>query len=220
MVEPGLTEGLAGRIEHTNLKAEATGADILRLCGEAVEYGFYSVCVGPCYVRLARESLGKGSMVRVTTVAGFPLGLSASKTKAHEAQLALHDGADEVDMVMAIGAAREGLWDIVGDDIASVRTAVPGMVLKVIIETGHFSAEEIARAVKVASDAGADYVKTSTGFGPRGASLEDIRIMREAAGGRAKVKAAGGIRTQEQATAMIDAGADLIGTSSGPHIII
>lgn len=210
---------LASRIEHTLLKPEAASADIRMLCEEAMAHGFYSVCVAPVHVATAREFLGQGSMVRVTTVAGFPLGFSLPQTKAYEAERAGADGAHEVDMVMAIGAAKEGLWDVVRSDIKSVRIAAPRMVLKVIIETGHFSASQIARAVKEAVRAGADYVKTSTGLGPRGASIEDIAIMLDAAGGKAKVKAAGGIRTREQAVAMINAGAHLIGTSSGTEIV-
>ncbi len=155
----------------------------------------------------------------MTTVAGFPLGTSAPEVKAREAALAAQAGAQEVDMVMRVGAACEGRWDIVESDIRAVRSAVPGAVLKVIIETCYLDRARKLRAVEAVVNAGADYVKTSTGFGPSGATVEDVVLLKEAAGGRVKVKAAGGIRTYEDAVSMIEAGADLIGTSNGPSIV-
>ena len=209
---------IAGLIEHTRLRADATEEDLDKLCHEALEFGFYSVCIAPCHVPFVRGLLDqrhgqRGEKTRVTTVAGFPLGTSAPEVKAREAALAAQAGAQEVDMVMRIGAAREGRWDIVESDIRAVREAVPDAVLKVIIETCYLDRALKLRAVEAVIRAGADYVKTSTGFGPSGATVEDVMLLKEAAGGRIKVKAAGGIRTIEDAVSMIQAGADLIGTS-------
>lgn len=204
-------------IEHTSLKAEATGDEIRRLCAEVLEYGFYSACVPPVYVSLARELLD--GRARVTTVAGFPLGASLSEVKALEARSAVSEGADEVDMVMLVGAALDGDWDLVEADIRAVREAVPEAVLKVIIEACHLSDGQKGLSVESLVRAGADFVKTSTGFGPSGATVEDVRLLKEAAAGRIKIKAAGGIGTLEDALAMIDAGADLIGTSSGVKLV-
>jgi deoxyribose-phosphate aldolase len=208
---------LARLIEHTLLKAEATDEDIRGLCEEAVEFGFHSACVLPCHVRMAREALG--GRARVTTVAGFPLGASVPEVKALEAGRAVSDGAQEVDMVMRVGAALDDRWDMVEDDIKSVREAIPGAVLKVIIEACFLSDEQKLAAVDAAARAGADFIKTSTGFGPSGATVEDVRLLKEAASGRVKVKAAGGIGSYAQAVSMVEAGADLIGTSSGVRII-
>jgi deoxyribose-phosphate aldolase len=154
----------------------------------------------------------------VVTVAGFPHGTSTSAAKAREAADAVTAGAQEVDMVMAIGAARAGDWRTVEADIRAVRDAVPGAVLKVILETGYFDDAAIGRAAQVCVVAGADFVKTSTGYGPRGATVDDVRLLRDAVGGRARVKASGGIRTAEQARALVEAGASRIGTSSGVQI--
>ena len=213
---------IAGLIEHTLLRADATEEDLDKLCHEALEFGFYSVCIAPCHVPFVRGLLDqrvdqrvdqRGEKTRVTTVCGFPLGTSRRDVKAREAALAAQAGAQEVDMVMRIGAAREGRWDIVESDIRAVREAVPDAVLKVIIETCYLDRARKLRAVEAVIRAGADYVKTSTGFGPSGATVEDVMLLKEAAGGRIKVKAAGGIRTIEDAVSMIQAGADLIGTS-------
>lgn len=215
-----MTGGIARFIEHTLLRADATEGDLVKLCHEALEFGFYSVCVAPCNVPFARELLDqKEGMTRVTTVSGFPLGTSGPEVKAIEARLAVESGADEVDMVVRIGSAREGRWDVVERDIGAVREAVPGAVLKVIIETCYLDRAQKLRAVEAVVNAGADYVKTSTRFGPSGATVEDVALLKEAARGRVKVKAAGGIRTYEDAVSMIEAGADLIGTSSGPSIV-
>ncbi len=213
-----MVEGVACRIEHTLLRADATEQDLERLCHEALEFGFYSVCIAPCHVPFVREFLDqrvdqRGGKTRVTTVCGFPLGTSETETKAREAELAVANGADEVDMVMRVDAALEGRWDIVEGDIRAVREAVLNAVLKVIIETCYLDRARKLRAVEAVVNAGADYVKTSTGFGPSGATVEDVALLKEAAGGRVKVKAAGGIRTHEDAVSMIQAGADLIGTS-------
>ena len=219
-----MVEGIAGLIEHTLLRADATEEDLERLCHEALEFGFYSVCTSPCHVPFVRGFLDqrvdqRGEKTRVTTVCGFPLGTSRTDVKAREAALAAQAGAQEVDMVMRIGAACEGRWDIVESDIRAVREAVPDAVLKVIIETCYLDRALKLRAVEAVIRAGADYVKTSTGFGPSGATVEDVMLLKEAAGGRIKVKAAGGIRTYEDAVSMIQAGADLIGTSNSRFLI-
>jgi deoxyribose-phosphate aldolase len=207
---------LADCVEHTLLRADATPDDVARLCGEASAHGLFGVCVSPVYVEAARKWAGE--RVCVVTVAGFPLGANTPAAKAREASEAVGAGAREVDMVMAIGAARAGDWSAVGADIRAVRAAVPGAVLKVILETGYFDAPSIARAAQVSVDAGADFVKTSTGFGPRGATVEDIRVLRDAVGERARIKASGGIRTAVDARALVEAGAARIGTSNGVAI--
>lgn len=209
---------LAAHIEHTLLRADATPTDVERLCSDATTSSLFGVCVSPVYVSLARDCV-RGSAVRVVTVAGFPLGTSTSLAKAFEAELAVRDGADEVDMVMALGLARAGRWSDVEADIRAVRERIPGRVLKVILETGHFDADDVRRAALVAVDGGADFVKTSTGFGPRGATVEDIRLLHETVRGRAAVKASGGIKTLEQALELLEAGATRIGTSSGAAIV-
>jgi len=211
-------EELACLVDHTLLKPEATEADIKKLCREAGQYKFFSVCVNPSYVKLASKLL-RGSGVKVCTVVGFPLGANATEVKIFEAQKGLEDGASEVDMVANIGALRGGNFDLAGKDIMGVAEAAKewGAVVKVILETGLLSDGEIAEACKVCEWAGADFVKTSTGFGPRGASVEDVRLIKRSC--RLKVKASGGIRNLEQFLAMIEAGADRIGTSAGVAII-
>jgi len=209
---------LAKYIDHTMLKPTATPADIEKLCREADEHYFYAVCVNPAFVPLAKKTLG-ASPVRVAAVIGFPLGANTSLVKAAEAALAVAQGADELDMVIPVGLALVGDWEAVTADVRAVRQAAPGAVLKVILETGYLSEEQIRRAAKAALDGGADYLKTSTGFGPRGASLEDVRLLAEVAGGKAKVKAAGGIRNREDAWKMIEAGASRLGTSSGVALV-
>jgi len=213
---------IARRIEHSLLAATATGDDIRVLCAEALEHGFYSVCINPSRLRQAMEALS-GSGVRVTTVVGFPLGAAAPHTKVREAMEALYQGADEVDMVMDIGAALEGDWDTVRRGISEVFSAIKGPsedpVLKVIIECCYLSYEQKRTAIEIVAEAGADYVKTSTGFGPSGAAVEDVSLMRDILKGRARIKAAGGIKSLESLMAMVDAGADLIGTSSGVSIM-
>jgi deoxyribose-phosphate aldolase len=204
-------------IEHTLLRAEATPADIEVLCAEAVENRLFGVCVPPRYVGGARLRLGP-SGVALVTVVGFPLGYSAAETKAEEARRAVAAGADEIDMVIAVGLARAGEWEQVTDDVRAVRAACPGRVLKVILETGLLSESEVQRAAECAVTAGAEFVKTSTGFGPRGASVRDVELLAEAIGGRARIKASGGIRTAAEARALIAAGAARIGTSNGVGI--
>ena len=207
---------LASYIDHTLLKPIATKADILKLCEEAKQYHFASVCVNPCWVSLCAETL-KGTGVKVCTVIGFPLGANTSEIKAAEAALAIKQGADEVDMVINIGALKEGNTDYVYRDILAVRKASEGKILKIIIETSYLTDEEKKIACKLSAKAGADFVKTSTGFSNAGATAEDVKLMKEASG--ISVKASGGVRTKEDALKMIEAGASRLGASAGIQII-
>jgi deoxyribose-phosphate aldolase len=205
---------LSPLIDHTLLKAEATGAQVEILCAEALDHGFASVCVNPLWVPLA-ASLVKGSLVRICTVVGFPLGASAFRAKALEAELALEDGAQEVDMVLAIGAAKAGDWDAVRRDLVAVRAVVPrATVLKVILETCLLEDAEKVRVCELARDAGLDFVKTSTGFSTGGATEADVALMRHTVGPSVGVKASGGIRTYETALRMVHAGATRLGLSA------
>ncbi len=208
---------LAKYIDHTLLKADAAVSDIVKLCEEAAEHRFAAVCVNPVYVELAAHILA-GSGVKVATVVGFPLGATYTAVKVLETQQAIQRKADEIDMVVNIAAAKAGLWDAVTDDIRQVVAAAAGQPVKVILETALLSDDEKRHACEAALAAGASYVKTSTGFGPGGATEEDVRLMRAAVGDRAGVKASGGIRTKEQAERMIAAGATRLGTSAGVAI--
>ncbi|MEJ2183936.1 MAG: deoxyribose-phosphate aldolase [Nitrospirota bacterium] len=214
-MEPG---ELAALIEHTLLRPGAGERDVRALCAEAREYGFFAVCVHPVHVSLARGLLGE-SPVRVATVVGFPLGMNLTPVKVYEAMQAALEGADELDMVMKVGAAREGRWEAVQRDMADVVLATPELTHKVILECALLSDEEKVRAARAAVEAGAEFVKTSTGFGPWGARVEDVGLLREAVGGRAGVKAAGGIKTLADLLSMVRAGAARIGTSSGVAIM-
>ena len=210
---------IAKTIDHTLLKPEATAADIQALCREAKQYGFASVCVNTCYVRLASELL-RGSGVKVCCTVGFPLGAMAPKAKAFEAAQAVADGAEEVDMVLWIGALRQGNTAAVQADIEGVVNAChPRAIVKVILETCLLTDAQIETACRLCVAAGADYVKTSTGFSTAGATAEHVALMKRAVGGRAKVKAAGGIRTYEDAVKMLNAGADRLGASAGIAIV-
>ena len=209
---------LAPYIDHTLLKATATPADIVTLCQEARTYSFKAVCINPQHVALCRSELA-GSGVLIATVCGFPLGATTSAQKADEARASVQNGADEIDMVIAIGSAISGDWEYVQADIAAVRAATAGRVLKVIIETCYLSDEQKERATEAAVRAGADFVKTSTGFGTGGATLADVELMRRIVAGRAQIKAAGGVRTPADAEAMIAAGATRLGTSGGVGLV-
>lgn len=210
---------IAKYIDHTLLKAEATEAQIAALCEEAKSFGFASVCVNPAWVSYAKEKLS-GSGVKVCTVIGFPLGATTSETKVFETKNAIENGAEEVDMVINIGWLKSGRFDLVKEDIRKVAEAAAGKALvKVIIETCLLTEEEKVRACQLAVEAGADFVKTSTGFSVGGATVEDVRLMRETVGTKAGVKASGGIRTLEDAKKMIEAGATRLGTSSGTAIV-
>lgn len=201
-------------IDHTILKADATEKDVRRLCDEARAYGFATVCVNSCWTALAAELLA-GSGVGVTTVVGFPLGAMSTAGKAAETAAAVADGATEIDMVINIGRLKAGDDDFVRDDIAAVVKAAGDAGVKVIIECCLLTDAEKVRACEASVAAGAAFVKTSTGFSTGGATVEDVRLMRATVGDRCKVKAAGGIHTREEALAMIEAGADRLGCSSG-----
>lgn len=209
---------LAQYIDHTLLRPEATTQDIKRLCASAETYQFASVCVNPVFVEIAVGIL-KESSVKVCAVIGFPLGATRSAVKAFEVKEVVRLGAQEVDMVMNIGALRNQYYDLVREDIGSVVSAANGALVKVILETGYLTKSETRRACVLAREAGAHYVKTSTGFGPRGATLYDIKLMREMVGESMGVKASGGIRTFEKALKLIKVGASRLGTSAGVDII-
>lgn len=199
--------------DHTILKADAGKAAVKKICEEAKEYGFMSVCVNGYYTAYVAKLLEE-SDVRVCTVVGFPLGQMSSKAKAMEAKLAVEDGADEVDMVINVGALKDGDDDLVLQDIGAVKKACGHALLKVIIETCLLTEEEKKRACRLAKEAGADFVKTSTGFSTGGATPEDVALMREAVGKTMGVKASGGIRDRETAQKMVEAGASRLGTSA------
>ena len=214
-----MENNIAKMIDHTLLKADTTKAQIMKLCEEAKQYGFASVCVNPTWVATAAELL-KGTDVKVCTVIGFPLGASTPETKAFETKNAIENGAEEVDMVINIGALKDGNDDLVERDIRAVVEAAKGKALvKVIIETCLLTEEEKVRACQLAVKAGADYVKTSTGFSTGGATTEDVALMRKTVGKNIGVKASGGVRDIKSAMAMIEAGATRIGTSSGVAIV-
>lgn len=215
----GIDREMARMIDHTLLKPDASPEQIRQLCEEARAYGFASVCVNPCNCALAQEAL-RGSDARVCTVIGFPLGASTSLVKAVEARDAMANGAEEVDMVINIGALKAGRDDLVLRDIRAVVEAAGGQALvKVIIETGLLSDEEKVRACVLAKRAGADFVKTSTGYGPGGATVEDVALMRRTVGDSMGVKASGGVRDARTARAMVRAGATRIGASAGVAIV-
>jgi len=213
------TKNIAAMIDHTLLKPEATKQQIEALCQEAKEYKFASVCVNPTWVSTAKELL-QGSGVMVCTVIGFPLGATTSETKAFETKNAIDHGAEEVDMVINIGALKDGNDELVENDIRAVVEAAKGKAhTKVIIETSLLSKEEKIRACELSLKAGADFVKTSTGFSTGGATPEDIALMRKTVGPDMGVKASGGVRSTEDVQKMIEAGATRIGASSSIAII-
>ena len=201
-------------IDHTMLKADASSETIRRYCREAKEHGFASVCVNTCHVPLVAKEL-KGSPVKVCCVVGFPLGAMLSTAKAFETAEAVKLGAEEVDMVINIGAMKDKNYKFVREDIRAVVKAASGKTVKVILETCLLDKEEIIKACELSVEAGADFVKTSTGFSTGGANVEDVALMKHTVGGKARVKASGGIRTPEQAEALIRAGADRIGAGNG-----
>jgi deoxyribose-phosphate aldolase len=213
-------QDLARFIDHTLLKPEVTAGDIDRLCDEAAEYGFAAVCVNPVWVRRAADRL-RGTEVMVASVVGFPFGATPPEIKAMEARRAIRDGAREIDMVINIGALKSGDHDLVRRDVAKVADACheAGAIVKVIIEAALLTDEEKVLASHLARLAKADFVKTSTGFGPHGATVEDVLLMRETVGPEMGVKAAGGVRTAEEVREMIAAGATRIGASAGVEIV-
>lgn len=210
---------IARMIDHTILRADAARGDLVKLLDEAKRHRFASVCVNPCWVKLCREAL-HGTGVKVCTVVGFPLGANATETKAFETRRACYDGAEEIDMVINVGALKSGDTNFVERDIrAVVESAGPRATVKVILENAYLSREEKIAGCGAALRAKADYVKTSTGFGPTGATVDDVRLMRETVGPRMGVKAAGGIRTRGDAEEMIRAGATRVGASASVAIV-
>lgn len=205
-------------IDHTILKPVASQEDVRRICEEAKEHGFFSVCINPYWVAYAKELL-KGTDVKVCTVIGFPLGANTTAVKEYETQDALKNGADEIDMVINLGALKSGDYDTVLKDIAAVRKACEGKILKVIIETSQLTDEEKVKACGLSAEAGADFVKTSTGFTGGGATAADVALMRKTVPAHMQVKASGGIRSRADFDAMVAAGATRIGASSGVKII-
>ncbi len=209
---------IAKTIDHTILKPNVTDADVIKVCDEAKEYGFFSVCVNPYFVPLVASQL-KGSDVKVTSVIGFPLGASTTFIKAAEAKKAVEDGANEIDMVINVSALKDGKFDFVKSDIAAVVDAIKGKaILKVILETCLLTKDEIVKACELSKEAGAQFVKTSTGFSTGGATAEDVALMKKTVGDALEVKASGGVRDYETAMAMIDAGATRIGASASIEI--
>lgn len=204
--------------DHTILKANATTEQVIKVCEEAKEYHFMSVCVNSYYTKLVKEQL-KDSDVKVCTVVGFPLGQMCTEAKAAETGYAVRDGADEIDMVINIGALKDRAYGEVFADIAAVRAMCKNQILKVIIETCLLDDEEKLKACEIAVEAGADFVKTSTGFSTGGAKAEDVRLMRKAVGPDIGVKASGGIHTASEAEEMLSAGASRLGTSATIAII-
>lgn len=209
---------IARFIDQSLLKPQATEADIIKLCKTAIKYNFYSVCVNPYYVPLCNAIL-KGYDTKVATVIGFPLGMTVKDAKIYEGKQAVFYGADELDIVMNIGAAKSGNWDYVGEEFLEIISATKSAVHKVIIETCYLTEEEKIAATKVASLFGAKFIKTSTGFGTKGATIKDVRLIKKILGDRAEVKAAGGIKTLSQVLQFIKAGAMRIGTSAGVEIM-
>lgn len=202
-------------IDHTNLKADARLCDIKKLVDEASEHNFYSVCVNSTYVK---DIKAYNKDVRIAAVVGFPLGAMATRAKAFEAKCAIEDGASEIDMVIEIGRLKDGDYAYVLEDIKAVKEAIGANILKVIIETCLLTDEEKVKACELSEKAGADFVKTSTGFSTGGASVADVALMKETVGNRLKVKASGGIHTRDEAIALIEVGADRIGASKSIDI--
>lgn len=208
---------LARYIDHTILKPDATSQDVHRLCREAAEHRFAAVCVNPCYVELAVRLLA-GTGVKVATVIGFPLGSNLSAVKAFEAKQAILQGAEEIDMVINIGAAKQGNWEVVLNDIRQVVEGASGRTVKVIVETALLTEDEKKQVCSLVLASGAHYIKTSTGFASSGAVVEDIELFKDIVGEKIHIKASGGIRTRQDAEAMIAAGASRLGTSAGVSI--
>ncbi len=205
-------------IDHTLLKQTAQREDIRKLCAEAVEYGFYSVCVQPVYVSACNEFLKNAPQIKIACVVGFPMGENKTETKVFETKRAIADGADEIDMVICISAVKNGNYSYVKREIKQVVKAAKGSPVKVILETSLLTRDEMVKAALCARDAGAAFVKTSTGYFGEGAKAEDVRLLKDTVKGACCVKASGGIKTAEQFREMLAAGADRIGTSSGKEI--
>lgn len=205
-------------IDHTLLKQTATRTDIKNLCDEAREYGFYSVCVQPVYVAACCEFLKNSPNIKIACVVGFPMGENKTETKVYETKRAIADGADEIDMVACISAIKNGNYAYVRREIKQIVKAAKGSPVKVILETSLLTRDEMVRAALCARDAGAAFVKTSTGYFGEGAKAEDVKLLKQTVEGKCRVKASGGIRTAEKFREMVEAGADRIGTSAGKEI--
>ena len=203
---------LLSRCDHTLLRQDATWAEIRQVCDEGRQFGCASVCIPPAYVRQAAEYVGNS--IKICTVIGFPNGYSTTPVKVFETEDAIRAGADEIDMVINIGWAKDGRWDDLLDEIKAVKASCQGRILKVIVEACMLTEEEKVQLCQIVTEAGAEYIKTSTGFGVGGATLEDVALFKAHIGPSVKIKAAGGIRTVEKAEAMIEVGADRIGTSA------
>lgn len=208
---------IIAHVDHTQLKAFATWEDIEKLCEEAVEFQTASVCIPPCYVRRVRQKYG--NRLKICTVIGFPLGYSVTEAKVEETKQALEDGADEIDMVVNISDVKNGDYDKVTQEIISIKRECLNHVLKVIVETCYLTEKEKIAMCHAVTDAGAEYIKTSTGFGTAGADIADISLFKEYIGDAVKIKAAGGIRTKEDMEAFLEAGCDRIGSSSAADIM-
>jgi deoxyribose-phosphate aldolase len=212
-----LDSEILSRVDHTLLKMTASWQEIKTLCDEAVHFKTASVCIPPAYVKPVFREFGKGLVI--CTVIGFPLGYTYASVKANETGLALADGASEIDMVINAGDVKNGNYDLVLDEIKIIKQVCGEKILKVIIETCYLSEEEKIRLCGVVTDSGAEFIKTSTGFGPSGATIADVKLFRRHIGPKVKVKAAGGIKTREDLEAFIQAGADRIGTSSAVKLL-
>lgn len=204
-------------VDHTLLKATADWEGIKTLCDEAIEYHTASVCIPPCYIKRIRETYG--DKLKICTVIGFPLGYSTKNVKLAETKEALADGADEIDMVINISDLKNGNFDAVQDEISALKEVTGEKILKVIIETCYLTEDEKIRMCKVVTSAGADYIKTSTGFGTGGATMEDVLLFKKHIGKNVKIKAAGGVKSVSDLEAFIDAGCDRIGTSSAVQLV-
>lgn len=205
-------------IDHTNLRMDAREGDIVRLCDEAIRYKFENVCVNPCYVSLAKELL-KDTNIGVCTVVGFPLGMNTPKVKSFEALEAIENGADEIDMVINVGALKDKDYDYVRKEIELVRDDIDGHILKVIIETSLLNEDEIIKMTEICSETFVHYIKTNTGFGSRGVSVEDVELINKHKSELLEIKASGGIKNYEEACKLIEAGASRLGTSSSVDIV-
>ena len=210
--------GLNKYIDHTILKATASSSDVQKLCEEAIEHEFYSVCVNGCYVADAKQLL-QGTDVKVAAVVGFPLGAMTTAAKVFEAKEAVENGASEIDMVINVAKLKDGEFEYVENEIRQIKEAIGDNVLKVIIETCYLTDEEKVKACELSLVAKADFVKTSTGFGTGGATYEDVKLMKSVVGDNAKVKASGGVRDKETAQQYVELGAERLGTSSGIDIV-
>lgn len=210
--------GLNKYIDHTILKATASSSDVQKLCEEAIEHEFYSVCVNGCYVADAKQLL-QGTDVKVAAVVGFPLGAMTTAAKVFEAKEAIENGASEIDMVINVAKLKDGEFEYVENEIRQIKKAIGDNVLKVIIETCYLTDEEKVKVCELSLVAKADFVKTSTGFGTGGATYEDVKLMKSVVGDNAKVKASGGVRDKETAEKYVELGAERLGTSSGIDIV-